>query len=763
MKKHLLSLLAGIALSTGNLFAVPACPDPAPVTQPDGSVLTVRLVGDEFLNYVTTLDGYTLIQKGNNGYSYATEVNGEIVASDIMAHDAAQRTPSEKAYLQGVKKHLVPSQSPAKASMRSDRSKMVVRPGEKGLYDYNNFHGLIILVNYNDRQFTFDDPKTLFQDIVAKENFTGFDYPNGSHQTYTGSVRDYFWDNSYHQFSPQFDVIGPVTVPYSQYYVNQTDNIRTVIRAAFDLLDPTTDFSVYDTDNDGTMDMFYVIFAGGGSNFSGNDQRLVWPHAWNMFYDYYDGIMLNRYACSTELYGSPSDGMIDGIGTVCHEFSHVLGLMDEYDTDYQGSGGQSVDPGEWSLMSSGSYHNYARTPTGYSMLERYQSGFAVPEVLDESSTGTFTLTDIDESNHGFRINTTNPKEYFLLENRRLNKWNCYNPGEGMLVFRVDSTSTSPWSSNDINADPYHNYYELVRANPSSSYYGIEDSAGDPFPGTGNVTTLGPETSPALEGWHGINTVDITLEGITETADGEIKFSIGGEDEYEKYEEDFEDMETQSDWSNYGIVGKFCTWNFVNARVTSAGSYGKGSRAAVLQPRGSAETSAIDRPVITISVRATNAAEKNFNFRCEYLDEASHVWVPIKERTSGVSNQSLKGGATRTFRFDVKESARQAERKYRFSAVSGPDGGTLYIDEVKMSLVPGTGVCDPVAETADFTFAMESDGTITVNAIEGTPVYIYDIAGRTVASFTSQGRNNFRLPARGVYIINAGKDAAKVLF
>lgn len=231
MKKHLLSLLAGIALSTGNLFAVPACPDPAPVTQPDGSVLTVRLVGDEFLNYVTTLDGYTLIQKGNNGYSYATEVNGEIVASDIMAHDAAQRTPSEKAYLQGVKKHLVPSQSPAKASMRSDRSKMVVRPGEKGLYDYNNFHGLIILVNYNDRQFTFDDPKTLFQDIVAKENFTGFDYPNGSHQTYTGSVRDYFWDNSYHQFSPQFDVIGPVTVPYSQYYVNQTDNIRTVIRA----------------------------------------------------------------------------------------------------------------------------------------------------------------------------------------------------------------------------------------------------------------------------------------------------------------------------------------------------------------------------------------------------------------------------------------------------------------------------------------------------------------------------------------------------
>ena len=47
--------------------AVPADPTPARITQPDGSTLTVQLHGDEFFNYLTTSDGYTVI-KNKAGY-----------------------------------------------------------------------------------------------------------------------------------------------------------------------------------------------------------------------------------------------------------------------------------------------------------------------------------------------------------------------------------------------------------------------------------------------------------------------------------------------------------------------------------------------------------------------------------------------------------------------------------------------------------------------------------------------------------------------
>ena len=75
--------------------------------------------------------------------------------------------------------------------------------------------------------------------------------------------------------------------------------------------------------------------------------------------------------------------------TICHEFSHVLGLPDFYDTDYEGSGGESHHPGDWSVMAGGNHLNNSRTPCAYSLYERMAVGFTEPMVINAK--GHYTL------------------------------------------------------------------------------------------------------------------------------------------------------------------------------------------------------------------------------------------------------------------------------------------------------------------------------------------------------------------------------------
>ena len=273
----------------------------------------------------------------------------------------------------GVDKYLKPAITSRADSLRQDeysrRAKARVRHREPE-YDYNNFRGLIILVQFNDKEFSRENYTDILEDMVNEEDYKGYDNTNNGR--FTGSVRDYFYDNSCGRFTPQFDIVGPVTVKRSQYYAKGTDNAIQLVLDAIDAADDEVDFSLYDGDDDGVVDLVYFIFAGLGSNVNGNDERLVWPHAGAVYnpnggYDEWsvvrDGTLLWRYACSTELYGSNNWSILDGIGTICHEFSHVLGLPDFYDTNY-GDNGQSNHPDTWSVMSGGSYLNNGRTPVG---------------------------------------------------------------------------------------------------------------------------------------------------------------------------------------------------------------------------------------------------------------------------------------------------------------------------------------------------------------------------------------------------------------
>ena len=506
-------------------MAVPAHKKPIQVTQPDGTTVTIQLHGDEWMHFNTTADGYSVVKNQQGYYVYAEKKNGELKATNVVAHDATKRKANEVTFLKNIKKYQAPEMSKKTAQMKQttqQRQQQTLKSRRAAQYDYNNFRGLVILIQYNDKEFSRDDYATIANDMMNQENYTGYD-----NEVYTGSVRDYFSDNSDGQFKPEFDVYGPYTVNYSQYDGESKTN--KILVAALNAADTDIDYSQYDRDGNGYVDMIYFLIAGNGSNYSGNDSRLYWPHrsciTENNHYMHRDGVILWDYASSVELSGwtsQPSTVKIDGIGTICHEFSHVLGLPDFYDTDYEGSGGDSNDPGDWSVMSGGSYFNDGRSPVGYSLYERYCVGF-IESIEDITQPGNYTLEPLANSKKGYCLNTPEAKEYFLMENRQRNKfkWDAYLPGDGMLVHRVDYTNESVWWNNTINANPSHNYYELVRAD------GVKGSASssDPFPGSKKVHELTNATSPAnLKTWTGKNN-QYGLFNIKQTAARNITFTV----------------------------------------------------------------------------------------------------------------------------------------------------------------------------------------------------------------------------------------------
>ena len=195
-----------------------------------------------------------------------------------------------------------------------------------------------------------------------KMNEEGFSY-NGA----TGSCRDYYVDQSDGLFQPTFDVVGPIKLKHNMAYYGSNGGVNSSdIRPHEMVVEASTyahdslgvDFNLYDNNHDGTVDFVYVYYAGYAESY-GAATYTIWPHASNLtqlgIYASFDGVMLDRYACSSELrYTTGTEA--EGIGTFCHEFGHVLGLPDMYDTMYS-----AETLGSWDLMCSGSYNNDSRT------------------------------------------------------------------------------------------------------------------------------------------------------------------------------------------------------------------------------------------------------------------------------------------------------------------------------------------------------------------------------------------------------------------
>ncbi len=754
--KKLLTTLLFVLLAAVSAKAVPAYPGLLKVRQPDGTLLTVRLVGDEFLNFYTTADGYSIVKNESGGFVYATLIDGKLAPSSQIAHDAKGRGAAEQTFVTQLSKELVPTMTSQQQLLKASAMKALGthKPSKDARYDYKKFRGLVILVNYTDRKFTY--PVEVIDSMINEEGFKGF-YNHDSipqWQACTGSVRDYFEASSAGQFKPQFDVIGPIESGKKSTYVNQASSASTLFKAVLDSANAQIDYSKYDADGDGVVDMVFFLVAGPGAHYNGG--MLLWPHASTLTGKTLDGVSFGRYACSVELrgledlsqYPSLADDPefkldLDGVGTICHEFSHVLGLRDEYDTNYS-TYGKCAHPGDWSLMANGCYLNLGRTPCSYSLFERYQAGFTTPAVID--ATGNYTVSPILQSNSGYRINTLQDNEYFLLENRQKNSWDEYLPGHGMLIFRVDSTDATVWANNTVNANASHPYYELLRAggdteNPStsSSASKLLDTDHDPFPGTMGITSIDNTTTPSLKTWAGIEN-DISLSDISEN-EGIISFSATKRD-IKQIVEDFEKI-GPIDTDTTGVTGSFTTWDFERTGVAVADSatsaYIHGSHAARFYRKGTLTSDKLNYALSLLKFTVSNPTSSPSYFRAFASTDDGASWTTLKTLT-GASNMRVAAGDKGNLVFKVGTTT---PARIRIEEFTGNSSEPLYVDNIALeydSLIT-TGITE--LKTVNASTAVIRHG-------------IYDLQGRKI---TNSSKLSGQLP-KGIYIIDGRKQVVK---
>lgn len=520
-------------------FAIPAYPKPLKVKQADGSWLTIQMRGDEHGHYVLTSDGIPLVFNARQkNYEYADWKDGKVQASGIKAAEASERTAKVKAFVESLDKSAI-LESFKRARLQqlqqtlSSRRNASLKAGSNPQKEkLNNFptigevHSLVILVQFADTKFSTvgSDAHQFFNNML---NEPGFTYSNGAN----GSARDFYLNSSNGRFQPQFDVIGPVTLPekYSYYGANQgssVDNparLEQFVREACTLADPLVDFSQYDHNQDGYIDNIYFFYAGKGEADSG-DGNAIWPHS-----AYYsdmakdaglsetslklDGIEVGNYTCSNEINGTLITPQPAGIGTFVHEFGHVLGLADHYDVNY---GMTTFAPGSFDTMAQASYNNNGNTPAAFSAYERACLGWLDLTVLKNGVDSLNVLPDLNDSNKAYvvPVGGTNDEEYFIMENRQKKGWDAFIPGHGMLLWHIDYDAKA-WEKNELNITGTHQRVDIVEADNKLT---DNTRAGDPFPGTSNVTQCN------LTSWAGGKVM--SLDDIEEK-DGIINLMLGG--------------------------------------------------------------------------------------------------------------------------------------------------------------------------------------------------------------------------------------------
>ena len=512
-----LSLIVCLMLCSLTTWAAKAESIPVQVRQTDGSVITVILRGDEHINWYTTLDGVLLVQGADNNYYIGkVEKSGNLIATQQLAHEALTRSQAERNLIakQDKEKFFAYVNKIAEESENAYNNSPLTRgpivdSGYGGVPYFPHTgspKALVILAEFQDTTFTIQDTKKVFTNYLKNEgHFTDSRY--GQKQNYKG-VRGYFKDCSYGKFTPKFDVVGPIKLPKEQtYYGEGDDNIEALIEDACSAIDNIVNFADYDANNDGMVDLVYVIYAGYSANYNGNKETNIWPKSGTVnISNTYDGKSIHRYGVSNELAGDENKTKgkekINGIGLFCHEFSHTLGLPDIYALDEEAKNQNDQGMEFWDLMDGGTEVRNGRVPASYLAWEREVMGWMKIDELKKDSS-IENLKSIDNGGRAYKIvNPNDSNEYIVLQSIQKGPWyqgwrdGTY--GKGLLAYRIS------YPSNKVNVFDFPNNVKgkpRVIPIPADGKILAADSA------KGSITTYTQQLNGDLYPYNDINKID----------------------------------------------------------------------------------------------------------------------------------------------------------------------------------------------------------------------------------------------------------------
>lgn len=470
--KKIVSLFA-VCIIAMMAYAVPAKRGWQTRTQADGTTIEVQQMGDEFYHYMINREGQQ-VREINGMYEIVGEAPTPAVAKARRAKGVARRQRKDV----GTEPNLAPK-------------------------------GVVILANFKDSQMKSGHTKATFDELCNSLNCTvNSGYP---------SAGQYFADQSNGTYRPQFDVFGPVNLSRNVSYYgtdkpgedegddqHATDAVVEACILANEQF--TINWADYDSNNDGKVDFVYVIYAGKGQA-DGGAATTIWPHNWDVTsaisYGYctytnaqrtLGGKKIDNYAMSSELSGSA----LGGIGTLCHEFGHVMGLPDLYDTSYGSVYEGNKTPNDWNIMDGGSYNADGHCPPNYDPWEKDFFGWHTPINLGSEGQNLTLYANGTENYQAYQINasgkyvdpTTSGLRYYI-ENRQTVGWDEPLTGHGMLIWKVNFNA-SAWENNAPNNSSTSGapLYTIVSASGTKiGWDGSTDNCPkNTFPGSGKITS-----------------------------------------------------------------------------------------------------------------------------------------------------------------------------------------------------------------------------------------------------------------------------------
>jgi len=341
----------------------------------------------------------------------------------------------------------------------------------------------------------------------------------------TGSVTDYYLENSYSNVRITGEAVGWYRMPHSYaYYVDGSygfglypQNSQLLAEDAVAAADPDVDFSQYDNDNDGYVDALFIVHAGPGAEQTGSSANF-WSHAWVTHnVPNVDDVQVYSYTLE------PENG---NIGVFVHELGHSLfGLQDLYDYGYDSKG-----TGDWSVMSGGVWANSGKTPVHLDAWSKIQAGFVEPHNVDSDEINV-SIPSVETDGVIYRLwsmGTLGP-QYFLVESRQQTGFDQYLPGSGLIIYHIDETAgnnNNQWYPGITTEGHY-----LVAIEQADGDWDLEHNynsdSSDPWPGESGNRIFDCSSIPNSNDYDG-NFTDIVIDNITDngqmmTADFQIGF------------------------------------------------------------------------------------------------------------------------------------------------------------------------------------------------------------------------------------------------
>lgn len=565
--KHISALTLAILVLGLRAYAGPAWHGTLTLTQPDGSVLQARVVGDEFAHLMVDLQGNALIQNSEGWWCYAAfSGDGSMHSTGTVAGDKLRPASAAGGDIGEVlrkwsaqnKRALVRNplvttkggqvaetwkkagsssgtgagwtqncvgEGAASGSEAEAKSDTEAGSGGTGSNtpEVIRKRCLVLLAEFKDVKMSFTQER--FENLM---------------NTGESSVKNYLNDQFLGRYEFTFDVAPIVTLSQTHQYYGKNSNgkdsraAEAVAEACRLAAANGTDFSIYDTDNDGKVDDILLFYAGKDESEGGGDD-CIWSHAWKLgaanIKLTLNGKVIDSYAATSELsLRSSGKYQFKTIGTICHEYSHSLGLSDMYDTDYGGSGGEA--DGLWkstALMDKGNFNNDGRTPPYYNAIDRDMLGIGQCEELKE---GHYVLEPINLNGRFLRMDTANEGEYYLIECRTNTGWDIYTRCKGLAIYHIDKsanlTGYSPvyerdasaaerWTSNEVNCRPQHQCADMIES---------LDKANDisqimwPY---GKNNSFSPQSSPSFTLWDGSGS-PLSITDILQIGDN-VSFNV----------------------------------------------------------------------------------------------------------------------------------------------------------------------------------------------------------------------------------------------